>query len=190
MKLDRILPFARVLLEKAIREGDIAVDATTGNGFDTVFLAQLAGNTGHIYGFDIQQEALEATAARLNEQGLANCCTLIHSGHENIKNHIPESVHHRITAAIFNLGYLPGGDKQIVTRADTTISAIEQLLEIMAAEGLIILVIYHGHPEGAVEKDELLRYVSSLPQDRAHVLQYGFINQVNQPPFIIAIEKR
>lgn len=96
----------------------------------------------------------------------------------------------RITGAVFNLGYLPGGDKTIVTRPRTTISAIEQLIDMMAPEGIIILVIYHGHPEGAVERDYILRYLKTIDQNTAHILQYQFINQANRPPFIVAIEKR
>ena len=72
-----------------------------------------------------------------------------------LKESIPFEYHGKITGAIFNLGYLPGGDKTIVTKPETTISAIEQLFTIMAPEGIIVLVIYHGHPEGAVERDML-----------------------------------
>lgn len=190
MKLDRILPYARILLEKAVKPGDLAVDATAGNGFDTVFLANLAGNEGHVYAFDIQDEAIAATSGRLQSENLQSCCTLFKTGHENIKISLPETTYGKITGAVFNLGYLPGGDKAIVTNADTTIAAIEQLLEIMAPEGIIVLIIYHGHPEGAVERDQLMEYVSTLPQEHAHVLKYSFMNQINHPPFIIAIEKR
>lgn len=190
MKLERILPFARHLLEQAVGPGGIAVDGTLGNGHDTKFLAELVGDTGMVFGFDIQQEALEATTARLQDSNLQKRVTLFHQGHEKLIQCIPPHFHGQISGAIFNLGYLPGGDKTIVTTATTTIAAVEQLLSIMAPEAIIILVIYHGHEEGALERDELLQYVKQLDQRKAHVLQYQFINQVNQPPFIIAIEKR
>jgi 16S rRNA C1402 N4-methylase RsmH len=190
MKLERILPFARTLLEKAFIPGTIAVDATLGNGHDTYFLAKLASVDGHVYGFDIQKEAIQTTKERLDADNLSDRVTLIHDGHEKVKEHIPESVKGKITAAIFNLGYLPGGDKSIVTKAETTISAIEQLLDLLAVEGIIVLVIYHGHDEGAIERDELLQYVKELDQQKAHVLRYQFENQKNNAPFIIAIEKR
>lgn len=190
MKLDGILPFARQLLEKALSPGDFAVDATLGNGHDTLFLARLIGESGMVYGFDIQEEAVLNTQKRLEDQQLADRVTLFHKGHENIINCVPQSQHGRIKAAIFNLGYLPGGDKSIVTTPSTTISAIEQLLEIMAPEGIIVLVIYHGHQEGEIERDALLPFVKQLEQKDVHVLQYQFINQQNNPPFIIAIEKR
>jgi SAM-dependent methyltransferase len=190
MKLDRILPFARILLEKAVSPGDIAIDATCGNGHDTAFLAQLVGENGKVFGFDIQKAAIDNTFSRLKERGLEQQVELVHAGHELLKQHIPSKYYGRITGAVFNLGYLPGGDKSIVTKPDTTISAVEQLLEIMAPEGIIVLVIYHGHEQGAVERDLLLSYVRSLDQQIAHVLKYQFINQINNPPFIIAIEKR
>lgn len=190
MKLDRILPFARLLLEKCVSEGDIAIDATMGNGHDTVFLANLVGEKGKVYSFDIQQDALLATEKKLSELQWKNRAHLTLSGHENIKRIIPSEHFGKITSAIFNLGYLPGGDKTIVTHEDTTISAMEQLLDIMAPEGIIILVIYHGHPEGAIEKDAILSYVANISQDTAHVLEYRFMNQKNDPPFIIAVEKR
>lgn len=190
MKVDGILPFARTLLEKAVKPGDIAIDATTGNGNDTVYLAQLVGKTGHVYGFDIQKEAITNTEKRLKEQNLFERATLFHLGHEEIIHSVPSNLHGLVTGAIFNLGYLPGGDKSIVTQSGTTIQAIEQLLNILAPEGIIVLVIYHGHAEGAVERDHLLSYVKDLSQKNVHVLQYQFINQKNNPPFIIALEKR
>ena len=190
MKVTQILPFARSLLQIACTSGDIVVDATLGNGHDTEFLAKLVGHDGHVFGFDIQEQALLKTSKRLEEQNLHGQVTLFQHGHEKIKESIPTNFHGHVTGAIFNLGYLPGGDKSIVTKPSTTISAIEQLLDIMANEGIIVLVIYHGHPEGAVERDALMEFVKSIDQKKAHVLQYGFINQSNNPPFIIAIEKR
>lgn len=189
MKLDRILPFARLLLQKAISSGDIAIDATAGNGHDTLYLTKLVGENGHVFAFDIQESAIHNTQVKLEENNAVNA-TLLHSSHDKIKDFLPDQYFGKVTAAIFNLGYLPGGDKNIVTKAPSTISAINQLLDIMASEGIIVLVIYHGHPEGIQEKNDLLKYVESIPQEQAHVLHYGFVNQVNSPPFIIAIEKR
>ncbi|SFC59003.1 Putative rRNA methylase [Bacillus sp. OV322] len=190
MKLKKNLPFAQSLLQTAIAPGDIAIDGTAGNGHDTVYLAGLTGKDGHVYGFDIQKEAIEHTAKKLADANLDQQCTLFQTGHQHITANIPKKHFGKITGAIFNLGYLPGGDKTIVTMASTTIPAIEQLLDIMAPEGIIVLVIYHGHPGGSREKDEILAFAAGLDQQKAHVLQYSFINQVNSPPFVIAIEKR
>lgn len=190
MKLDRILPFGKVLLEKAVKSGDAVVDATIGNGHDTLFLANLAGENGRVYGFDVQHEAVSATEELIRSNGLSNRVTLFQQGHENLATLIPQEENGKITGAIFNLGYLPGSDKSVITKPNTTISAVEQLLNVMAHEGIIVIVIYHGHPGGEIERDRLLEYCRDLDQNVAHVVEYKFLNQKNNPPFIVAIEKR
>lgn len=189
MKLERILPFARKILESAVSEGDIVVDATVGNGHDTLFLARLVGKSGKVYGFDIQKEAIDTTRDRLQEHEMSDQVLLFQKGHEHVLDFIPPLHHQKITGAIFNLGYLPGGDKSIVTRPKTTIEAVEHLLSVMPSEAVIVLVIYPGHLDGAVERDYIIRYVEKLNQQFVHVLRYQFINQTNNPPFIIALEK-
>lgn len=190
MILDRILPYARKLLQSTVNEGDITIDATVGNGHDTVFLAKLVGETGQVYGFDIQDLAIQKTTEKIKNENLSKQVTLLQKSHAKVKEAIPSSLHGKIKGAIFNLGYLPGSDKEIVTVPESTISAIEQIIDMMAPEGIIVVVIYHGHEGGEIEKDALLNYAQNLPQDLAHVLTYRFINQANNPPFILAIEKR
>ncbi|MGM0874993.1 MAG: class I SAM-dependent methyltransferase [Bacillota bacterium] len=189
MKLQRILPFAKQLIQTVVQEGDIAVDATIGNGHDTVFLAKLVGEKGHVYGFDIQEDAIINTTERLLSEQLEERVTIVHQGHQYIQSTVPVELHGTISGAIFNLGYLPGGDQTIVTEPDTTISSIEQLLDIMKPEGIIVIVIYHGHEEGQVERDQLMNYVKTIDPRVAHILQYQFINKQNNPPYIVAIEK-
>lgn len=190
MTLSGILPFARELLKKCIPAGGVAVDATAGNGHDTVFLAELTGENGMVYSFDIQKSAIEATEKRLKEKVSAKQVTLIQSGHETVHEHLAAEHHNRIDGAIFNLGYLPGSDKTVVTVPETTIQAVKQLSEHTRPGGLIVIVVYHGHEKGREEKDELLGFVRSMPQETFHVLEYTFTNQRNNPPFIIAIEKK
>ncbi|MFC0274945.1 class I SAM-dependent methyltransferase [Metabacillus herbersteinensis] len=190
MKLQRILPFSKNILNSCIAEGDFVVDATIGNGHDTLFLAELVGESGRVFGFDIQESAIKETKTRLSRHEFMDRVTLFHQGHEHLTACIPDEAHGQISAAVFNLGYLPGADKEIVTKPNSTIHAIQQLLDIMKIEGIIIVVIYHGHQEGVVEKEALLDFVTSLDQKRALVLQYKFLNQKNNPPFVIAIEKR
>ncbi|MGE8206260.1 class I SAM-dependent methyltransferase [Heyndrickxia sp. NPDC080065] len=190
MKLLKILDFAHTLLKEAINVNDIVIDATVGNGYDTAFLSHLVGSEGLVYGFDIQNEAILSAKKYLEEKNLTTNVVLFNKGHETIMNSIPMKHYGKISGAIFNLGYLPGGNKHIVTQANTTILAIKQLLEIIKPEGIIVLVIYHGHPEGAIERDAVINFVESIDQKKAHVLKYQFINQRNNPPFIIAIEKR
>lgn len=185
MKLERVLQYAKTLMAISLDEGDIAVDATSGNGHDTVYLASLVGETGHVYAFDVQIEAIEATVNRIKEDGFENRVTVLHQGHETVD----EVVQGKIGGAIFNLGYLPGSDHSIVTKPNTTITAIEKILKQLKVGGIIVLVVYHGHVGGKLERDEVIKYVSNLPQKYVHVLRYEFMNQRNDPPFIIALEK-
>lgn len=185
MKLKRVLQYAQYLLQQAIEDGELAVDATAGNGHDTLFLAQLVGENGKVYAFDIQQEAVNTTIQRLQDNSLANRAVVLNEGHENVAQFIQQPV----AAAIFNLGYLPGSNHTIVTKPNTTIQAIEELIKLLKIGGIIVLVIYHGHAGGKEEKDALMQYVRALPQKYIHVLRYEFMNQQNDPPFIIALEK-
>ncbi|UCZ52371.1 class I SAM-dependent methyltransferase [Bacillus shivajii] len=190
MKLDGILPFARTLLEKSVPVNGVAIDATAGNGHDTVFLAKLVKEHGTVYSFDVQEQAIEKTNQRIQEQDVKTQVQVIHDGHENIDLYLKQEHQNGINGAIFNLGYLPGSDKTVTTTPDTTIEAIGKILNELKKEGILVLVVYHGHHEGKVEKDQLLPFVRNLPQEDYHVLEYQFTNQKNDPPFIIAIEKR
>lgn len=186
MTLLPILPFAHDLLKKAIRPGGQVIDGTCGNGNDTVLLAELVGENGQVFAFDIQSQAIEATRQKLTEQNLLAPVTLIQDSHDQISEHVKTS----IQAAIFNLGYLPGGDKQITTRASSTIKSVEQILALLEPNGILIIVVYHGHPEGKIEKEQLEAFTTELPQQEFHVLQYRYVNQKNNPPYVLVIEKR
>lgn len=185
MKLERVIQYAQTLLEMSITEGDIAVDATAGNGHDTLFLANLVGENGYVYAFDVQKEAVDATLHRLLDNALEHRAIVLRDGHENVAKYVTKPV----AGAIFNLGYLPGSNHDIVTMPNTTIQALESLLKLLKVGGIIVLVVYHGHEGGKEERDEVISYVSGLPQKFIHVLRYEFINQKNDPPFIIALEK-
>lgn len=185
MKLERVLQYAQTLLKSAISNGDIAVDATAGNGHDTLFLAGLVGDDGFVYAFDVQKQAVDATLHRLLDNALEHRAVVLKDGHENLAKYVDKPV----SGAIFNLGYLPGSDHEVITRPNTTIQALESLLKLLKIGGIIVLVIYHGHEGGKKERDEVIRFVSDLPQKYIHVLRYEFLNQKNDPPFVIALEK-
>ena len=185
MKLERVLQYAQTLLKSAVGDGDIAVDATAGNGHDTLFLADLVGDDGFVYAFDVQKQAVDATLHRLLDHALEHRAIVLNDGHENVAKYVDKPV----SGAVFNLGYLPGSDHEVITRPNTTIQALESLLKLLKIGGIIVLVIYHGHEGGKEERDEVIRFVSGLPQKYIHVLRYEFLNQKNDPPFIIALEK-
>ena len=191
MVLKPILDFARTLLEGAVQPGDIAIDCTMGNGNDTLFLANLVGENGRVFAFDIQDEAIGNTRKRLEQQdGIAGRVHLIQASHTDIPKHLPSELHGKIKAAVFNLGYLPGGDKRICTMPRTTIAAVEALRTVLAPGGIIVLVVYPGHPEGEVEAMQVLEYCKTLPRDEISVISYQILNNPNRPPFVLALEKK
>ena len=187
MKLQSALNFSHTLLKKAVNPGDNVIDGTAGLGHDTLFLAQLVGQKGKVFSFDIQQSAIDATNHRINENEVQHQCEVIHDGHENVKRYINDQP---ISAAIFNLGYLPTGNKTIITKPATTLKAVSAILNNLTPNGIIILVLYYGHPGGKEEKNQVLDFAGNLDQHQYNVLKYQFINQINDPPILIAIQKR
>lgn len=185
--LQRPLQFNKEVLKQYIQPGDTVIDATAGNGHDTVFLAQLVGKTGHVVSFDIQRQAIEETQKKLLLTGLLPRVTLHQTGHENIEKTLGKIT---IQAAVFNLGYLPKGDKKIVTVPETTIAAIKQCLNLCQPGSVVSLMVYFGHDGGPEEKAQVLKFVRELPQQQFTVYQYQIINQINTPPFLLIIEKK
>ena len=135
MGLMRVLPFAKHLLREHVVPGTVAIDMTAGNGHDTLFLAELVGD-GHVYAFDVQEEAVVATRQRLEEAGMAERVSVIHDSHHTVQTIVADETR-PITAAVFNLGYLPGSDKTVTTTGETTIDALRQLQDVMAIGGVI-----------------------------------------------------
>lgn len=172
-------------LAEILSEGMISVDATAGNGYDTLFLARKVGAKGKVYAFDIQEQAINETRTKLLGMGLADRVNLIHKGHENLKSFVKCP----INAMIFNLGYLPGSDKSVVTQPDTTIVALKAGMELLLPNGLIVLTIYTGHPEGLDEWLELEEYIKTLPRELWNVVQLTFLNRHDKTPFNIAIQR-
>ena len=174
------LEMSHDFLAQVITQEDIVVDATMGNGHDTLFLAKLAKQ---VYAFDIQEQALEKTSQRLQEAGLTNA-ELILQGHETVDQFVREA-----KAGIFNLGYLPSADKSIITQPQTTIEALEKLCHLLVKGGRIAIMIYYGHEGGDIEKDVVMDFVSQLPQQEYTATIYRTLNQINNPPFLVMIEK-
>lgn len=153
---------AHNIIKNHLYNGDIVIDATIGNGHDTLFLAKQVGFQGVIFGFDIQQQAIDATQLRLTSEGIKNNIKLFLSNHREIKQHIPVNYHSLIKVITFNLGYLPGSDKQITTEKHSTLLAIQDSLELLNTNGLITIIAYPGHPSGAIECDALTEWSAHL----------------------------
>ncbi|MGT2926823.1 class I SAM-dependent methyltransferase [Streptococcus cuniculipharyngis] len=171
---------AHDFLAEILTPKSVAVDATMGQGFDTLFLAQRAGR---VYAFDIQEQALAMTQKRLGQQFTQ--VKLIHDSHERVADYVKEP----INAAIFNLGYLPRADKSVITRPETTLAALEQILLRLVAGGRLSVMVYYGHEGGLEEKNRVLDFLSQLPQEDFSVMSYQALNQINCPPFLVMVEK-
>ncbi len=176
---------AHSIVESIVKPGDVVIDATAGNGNDTLFLAKLVGQTGKVYSFDIQEKAINATIKKLEENNMQDNVELVHSGHENISKY----VHSSVKVVMFNLGYLPGGDHNIGTRGDTTIEAIKASLDLLVVHGILCMVVYYGGDSGFDEKNEVLNYIESIDCKRFTVMKTEFVNQINCPPILVCIEK-
>ena len=170
--------FTRIQVE----EGDICIDATAGNGYDTEVLCQLVGSKGMVYAFDIQEKAIESTRQRLIKAGLEKRATLICAGHENMKQYLPTEVRGQISCITFNFGYLPGGDRSIATCVDTSIAALEQGLDLLKIKGMMNLCIYSGGDSGFVERAGILSWLRELDTKKYLVILTEYYNRPNHPP--------
>ena len=183
--IQKPLDMAKNFISDVISKGDTAVDATAGNGNDTLFLSRIVGEEGKVYAFDIQEKAIRKTSWLLGNENVKERVKLFSCGHEEIVRYLEEE----ISAAMFNLGYLPGGDHSIITKPETTLKAVENVLEYLLPGGIVTIVMYSGHEGGKEEKGALLHYCQSLSQLKFTTLLYEIINQVNQPPSLLVIEK-
>lgn len=174
------------VLRQVVQEGDTVIDATLGNGHDTLMLAELVGASGHVIGFDIQADAVAHTAARLAENNLLSRCELHAVGHE----HIQVYVHTPVKAAVFNLGWLPGGDKHITTLWETTHTAISAALSLLEKGGVCTVCAYPGHEAGDQERFALLDWLSTLRPQEFNVLHHRFLNAGPGAPECFVIQKQ
>jgi 16S rRNA C1402 N4-methylase RsmH len=168
-----------------IGEGDVAVDFTMGNGGDTLFLSKTVGESGRVYAFDIQEDALISTRAHLEANGAPENYTLICASHHRVKEFVKEP----IKAGMFNLGYLPrSGRKTLYTMRETTMPAVEAAIDLLAPDGVLIVAIYPGHEEGALEGEMLREYFSGLSKYRICPSEFKILNSPTSPYFFL-VEK-
>lgn len=179
----RATELAHLLLHQSLNSGDWALDATVGNGHDTLFLAKSVGRSGRVFGFDVQATAIAATAIRVEEHPQV---TLFHAGHETLADHLPKDG--QLAGAMFNLGYLPGGPREIMTHADTTLAGLGQVLERLKIGGLLTLVLYPGHSGGDSEAEAVRAFAKSLGEEFV-VAQFKRFNANRPAPELLAIER-
>lgn len=178
---------AHLLLQNHVRPGDWVVDATAGNGHDTVVLANLTGPDGHVLAFEIQEPALQRTAERLEAEGIPpDRYSLFLAGHELLQERLREVPADRLRAILFNLGYCPGEDKELTTRSATTLTAVEAAMTCLAMDGLLVVVAYPGHPEGAMEWDGLRKFFESSGAASWQVVEMNPVQTSRPAPVVFA----
>lgn len=156
----RLTERAHLLLTPHLGAGAIAIDATAGNGWDTAFLVSRVGPSGRVFSIDVQERAIEATRARIAGKPGCDCVTLICGSHADMERLVPAGVHRRVKAVMFNLGYLPSGDHELVTEPRSTLAALNAARELLAPDGAISILAYPGHPGGAQETQAVAHWVA------------------------------
>jgi len=182
-----------------IKKGDLVVDCTMGNGHDTLTLVSAVGITGtsssagRVYAFDVQDAALEETKKLLSRHGINNPeksgIYLIKDSHEKLAHYLSKE-EKKPSAIVFNLGFMPGKDKKILTKRKSTVNAVKQAIDLIADDGIVSVTTYSGHEEGAEENAALLYYLSTLSSKKYHVAYVNMINQKKAAPAVFFITRK
>jgi hypothetical protein len=189
-----LVNMAHNLIRDKLHPGDIAIDATVGNGHDTVFLVEQISPSGKVYGFDIQQAAIDSTWAKVesccradertcsNAPLRAECLTLIQASHADMAKKIPAQYHGKISAIMFNLGYLPGSDKSIITQAESTLAALTTASRMLSSNGILTILAYPGHHGGNQESSEVKSWCEQLNEEQFSAsIFYSTENKASAP---------
>ncbi|MDD2469916.1 MAG: class I SAM-dependent methyltransferase [Bacilli bacterium] len=179
-----ILNKVKQILETTLKPKDIVIDATIGNGNDTLFLCDLV-DKGHVYGFDIQAEAITRTKKLLDDNNKQNY-TLYKESHDKMLEILPH-LEKRVSVILFNLGYLPKGDKTITTSYKTSVKAIEHSLKLLNNEGICLIVIYPGHKEGKKEDIQINKYLQTI--NKNYEVNYYHNTDNKEAPYLVMIKR-
>jgi SAM-dependent methyltransferase len=173
-------------LRQRVRPGDLVLDATCGNGLDTLLLAELVGEGGRVWAFDLQPRAIEATRELLDGHGRLGSVELIEAGHERLGEFVPDG----LAAVVFNLGYLPGGGANpLITAPDSTVSALQQAAQLLKPGGLITVSLYTGHPGGPEEALAVEQWGAELSPKKFNVWCSRQLNRPGIAPYLVLVER-
>ncbi len=178
------LDIIKRVISENVSEGDICIDATAGRGNDTLFMAQLVGESGHVTAFDIQQDAVDSTKKLLEENGVSHRADVLLKSHSEMDAIFDEG---SVSCITFNFGWLPKGDHSVSTKKETSIEAIEKGLRLLKKDGIMTLIIYYGRDTGFEERDAILEYLPTIDSEKYTVLEMPFVNRPNCPPIPIII---
>lgn len=182
----QITEWCHHFIREHVKKGDCCIDATAGNGNDTLLLCQLTGEDGKVLAFDIQKEAVENTKRRLSEHGVSKWAQVILESHVNMGRYVESE---SVSCIVFNFGYLPGGDHSLATKGDTSVKAIYEGLKLLKKGGMMSLCIYSGGDSGFSERDAILRELKSLDKKKYLVIVSEYYNRPNNPPIPAMIMK-
>jgi 16S rRNA C1402 N4-methylase RsmH len=185
---ERLTAAAASWIELALFDGALAVDATVGNGYDTLFLAHRVGPRGKVLGFEVQKAALAGAREILKFVGSIDRVSLIHDSHTRLADYLPAGA--SITGAMFNLGYLPRGNRQIITQPETTVRALGSALDHLAENGRVTVLVYRGHEGGIPEYQEVRRFLEELPEYRWVVEELASTSDSPIAPRLFRIRKK
>ena len=171
-------------LEQSVQPGSFCIDATAGKGRDTALLCRLAGKTGRVLSFDIQQEAVDQTKALLAAEGLT--AEVVLDSHANMERYAEAGT---ADCVVFNFGRLPGGDPAVFTRAESSVAALNAALRVLKPGSVIAIALYYGGANGYTERDAVLHWLETLDDRRFSVLRCDWANRRNDPPMPIFIWK-
>lgn len=186
MKNISVTEWCSNFIRQQVMLGDLCIDATMGNGNDTLLLCQLVGEEGYVHAFDIQETALANTQARLTEAGIPDIYALHLDSHENMADYVEEA---SVSCIVYNFGYLPGGDHTKATHARSSIQALKASLPLLKKGGILSLCIYSGGDTGFEERDAILSWVQALPAKKYLVIRTDFYNRPNHPPIPMLVIK-
>lgn len=184
MIIGRVTELAQQLARAKLRPGDRVLDATAGNGRDSLALAELIGPTGQLWAFDIQPVACAATEARLAAAGMLAQARVICDDHANLAAYGLAD----LALACFNLGYLPGGDPALCTQPASTLMAVQAAFQALRPGGLLLVAVYHGHPGGREESLAVRGWLQALPAAEAATMEISYPNK-QQAPGLLVVEK-
>ena len=177
-----LLSLQKSFILSHLKEGDVCADFTMGNGHDTLFLSNTVGESGKVYAFDIQENAILSTQARLSSEGKYQNYSLICDSHSNLKMYIKE----KLKAGMFNLGYLPGnGNKNVTTMRKTTLPAVNDAIDMLDKGSILLVAVYPGHEEGDLEGQELERLFDKIDRHALSVMRVKIINSPTSPYFFV-----
>ncbi len=184
------LDLAHDYWKRLLRIGDTVIDATCGNGHDTLALANLCVNDscGTLYAIDKQSNAIASTRQLLQSHltpGHLHRIHLIQGCHSRFPDTLtPQSV----KLIVYNLGYLPGGNKTITTETATTLASVQHALSLLMPGGCLSITLYPGHAEGEVEQQQLIPLLRQLDATKWNCCHHQWINRRAGSPSLLLVQ--